>query len=51
MGLVNDFEQYLKIKGKSETTVNSYIGAFKLINKIAKENNIPSSNLDASLQE
>ncbi|MCK0157256.1 hypothetical protein MWU65_08720 [Cellulophaga sp. F20128] len=41
MGQVNDFEQYLKIKGKSESTVNSYIGAFKLINQIAKENNIP----------
>lgn len=41
MGKVNDFEQYLKIKGKSESTVNSYIGALKLINQIAKENNIP----------
>ena len=41
MGQVNDFEQYLKIKGKSESTVNSYVGAFKLINQIAKENNIP----------
>ena len=41
MGQINDFVQYLKIKGKSESTVNSYIGAFKLINQIAKENNIP----------
>ena len=37
---LNDYKQYLKVGGKSESTINSYVGAFKLINHIAKANEI-----------
>lgn len=42
MGLINDFENYLIKKDKSDKTVSNYIGAFSFINRIANEINIPN---------
>lgn len=42
MGLINDFENYLIKKDKSDKTVSNYIGAFSFINRITNEINIPN---------